>query len=269
MTYAAITGWGAAMPPAVLSNADLSTFLDTNDEWITSRTGMKERRISHVSGIEMATVATTRALACAGLDRGRRRSHLYGSCSNDEPVPNSASGVQTAARRDTRRGDGHQHGLHQLPVWPVDGHGYDPHRHDPQRRGDRRRAHLALHGLEQPQRRRAVRRRLRGCRGAGVRTRGRRDRRAARLRRRCAPSLRVRGMGSAYCNHDVVSGDTSWDFDGQAIFNRAVQGMAASTAVHGQVRRQRRRHRSRGPPSSQPAHHRGRRQAAPASRWTT
>jgi 3-oxoacyl-[acyl-carrier-protein] synthase-3 len=37
MTYAAITGWGACMPPAVLTNADLSTFLDTNDEWITSR----------------------------------------------------------------------------------------------------------------------------------------------------------------------------------------------------------------------------------------
>ncbi|MGA1359945.1 MAG: 3-oxoacyl-ACP synthase, partial [Gemmatimonadaceae bacterium] len=40
MTYASITGWGACMPPAVLTNDDLSTFLDTNDEWITSRTGM-------------------------------------------------------------------------------------------------------------------------------------------------------------------------------------------------------------------------------------
>jgi len=48
MTYAAITGWGKCMPPAVLSNRDLSTFLDTDDEWIVSRTGMKERRVSHV-----------------------------------------------------------------------------------------------------------------------------------------------------------------------------------------------------------------------------
>ena len=45
MTYAAITGWGKCMPPAVLTNADLSTFLDTTDEWIRTRTGISERRI--------------------------------------------------------------------------------------------------------------------------------------------------------------------------------------------------------------------------------
>ena len=67
MTYAAITGWGACMPPAVLTNADLATFLDTSDEWIVTRTGMKERRISHVPAIELSTVAAARALACAGL----------------------------------------------------------------------------------------------------------------------------------------------------------------------------------------------------------
>ena len=32
MTYAAITGWGKCMPPAVLNNADLATFLETDDE---------------------------------------------------------------------------------------------------------------------------------------------------------------------------------------------------------------------------------------------
>jgi hypothetical protein len=46
--HAAITGWGKCMPPAVLTNEDLSTFLETNDEWITSRTGIAERRVSHV-----------------------------------------------------------------------------------------------------------------------------------------------------------------------------------------------------------------------------
>ena len=53
MTYAAITGWGKCMPPSVLSNADLATFLETTDDWITTRTGIRERRISHVSGIDM------------------------------------------------------------------------------------------------------------------------------------------------------------------------------------------------------------------------
>ena len=47
MTYAAITGWGKCMPPAVLSNADLATFLDTDDAWIASRTGIHERRVAH------------------------------------------------------------------------------------------------------------------------------------------------------------------------------------------------------------------------------
>lgn len=48
--YAEITGWGKCIPPAVLSNEDLSTFLDTSDEWIQSRTGIEQRCISHVKG---------------------------------------------------------------------------------------------------------------------------------------------------------------------------------------------------------------------------
>src|SRR4249919_1869645 len=95
-SYAEITGWGEGMPPAILTNDDLSTFLDTSDEWITSRTGMKERRVSHVSAIELSTVAASRALACAGLDAAEVDLIIYGSCSNEEAVPNSASGVQLA-----------------------------------------------------------------------------------------------------------------------------------------------------------------------------
>lgn len=41
MKHAAITGWGKCLPPAILTNQDLSTFLPTDDAWITSRTGMK------------------------------------------------------------------------------------------------------------------------------------------------------------------------------------------------------------------------------------
>ena len=57
MIYADITGWGKCAPPAILTNADLSTFLDTDDAWIVSRTGMKERRISHVPVSDLAHVA--------------------------------------------------------------------------------------------------------------------------------------------------------------------------------------------------------------------
>ena len=37
MPNAGITGWGRCLPPAALSNADIATFLDTTDDWITSR----------------------------------------------------------------------------------------------------------------------------------------------------------------------------------------------------------------------------------------
>ncbi|HEX9179916.1 MAG TPA: 3-oxoacyl-ACP synthase, partial [Burkholderiales bacterium] len=94
MTFAAITGWGKCMPPAVLSNQDLSTFLDTSDEWIMSRTGIRERRISHVPVTQLAHVAAARALACAGMEAGELELIVFGCCSNDEQVPNSASGLQ-------------------------------------------------------------------------------------------------------------------------------------------------------------------------------
>ncbi len=94
MTHAAIVGWGKCLPPSILTNQDLATFLPTDDQWITSRTGMKERRISHVPGIELAITASLRALACAGMRGEDIELVIYGSCSNDETVPNSASGVQ-------------------------------------------------------------------------------------------------------------------------------------------------------------------------------
>src|SRR5882762_473002 len=94
LSHAAIVGWGKCLPPLILTNRDLATFLPTDDEWITTRTGMKERRISHVPGIELAIVAARRAIACAGLRGEDIELVIYGSCSNDETVPNSASGVQ-------------------------------------------------------------------------------------------------------------------------------------------------------------------------------
>src|SRR5215510_7389919 len=94
MTYAAITGWGKCMPPAVLDNAGLATFLDTSDDWITTRTGIRERRISHVPMTMLSHVAAARALACAGLDPAEVDLIILGTCSADEQVPNTASGIQ-------------------------------------------------------------------------------------------------------------------------------------------------------------------------------
>jgi 3-oxoacyl-[acyl-carrier-protein] synthase-3 len=59
---AAITGLGVAVPDRVMTNADFEKILDTSDEWITKRTGIKERRIV-VDGQSTATLGTTAARA--------------------------------------------------------------------------------------------------------------------------------------------------------------------------------------------------------------
>jgi len=94
MIYAAITGCGKCLPPAILTNDDLATFLDTTDEWITTRTGMKERRISHVDVSELAYVAAARALAAAGKQPEDVELIVFGSTTFDEMCPNAASNVQ-------------------------------------------------------------------------------------------------------------------------------------------------------------------------------
>ncbi|PNH95521.1 ketoacyl-ACP synthase III [Vibrio diazotrophicus] len=92
--YAEITGWGKCLPPATLSNEDLSTFLYTNDEWIRTRTGIENRRISHVNTSDLATVAAKQALACAGLEAGDLDLIIVATCSPDTLIPNIASKVQ-------------------------------------------------------------------------------------------------------------------------------------------------------------------------------
>jgi 3-oxoacyl-[acyl-carrier-protein] synthase-3 len=82
------------MPPLVLSNQDISTFLDTSDEWITTRTGIKERRVAHCSLTDMAEVAAKRALACAGIEGKDLDLIVMGTTTHDEQCPNQASGVQ-------------------------------------------------------------------------------------------------------------------------------------------------------------------------------
>ena len=64
---AAVTGLGTALPPTVLTNADLERTLDTSDAWITERTGIRERRVGGSTG-ELAIEAARAALDDAGVD---------------------------------------------------------------------------------------------------------------------------------------------------------------------------------------------------------
>jgi 3-oxoacyl-[acyl-carrier-protein] synthase-3 len=96
MYHAEITGWGKCVPPAVLTNEDLTTFMDTSDEWIASRTGIRERRICHCNFSDMALVAAQHALAAADLDPKELDLILLGSLTNDSYCPNTASLVADA-----------------------------------------------------------------------------------------------------------------------------------------------------------------------------
>jgi len=91
---AVITGWGKCLPPAVLSNADLETLTDTTDEWITTRTGIKERRISHVETSDMSAVAGLRAIAAAGLEPDDIDIVFLATCSPDRLIPSAATITQ-------------------------------------------------------------------------------------------------------------------------------------------------------------------------------
>ncbi len=64
-----ITGTGVYLPKSVLTNHDLEKLVDTSDEWITTRTGIKERKIAkEESVLEMAKTASLKALKDAGLE---------------------------------------------------------------------------------------------------------------------------------------------------------------------------------------------------------
>lgn len=95
MTTATITGWGYYVPPSILTNDDLAGVVETSDEWITSRSGIKERRVSHVSNSDMATLAGRRAIAAAGLEPTEIDYILMGTCTPDRQIPAAACYVQT------------------------------------------------------------------------------------------------------------------------------------------------------------------------------
>lgn len=94
MPNAEITGWGKCLPPAVLSNHDLEELTDTSDDWITTRTGIKERRISHVEVSDMAEVAARRALAAAGKEPSEVDLIVLATCTADSLIPSAASLLQ-------------------------------------------------------------------------------------------------------------------------------------------------------------------------------
>jgi len=89
-----ITGWGRCAPEPVVTNDDLSTVMETSDEWISSRSGIRQRRVSHVDNSEVATVAARRALAAAGLEPTDLDYILIATATPDRFIPAMACHVQ-------------------------------------------------------------------------------------------------------------------------------------------------------------------------------
>ncbi|WP_395666710.1 beta-ketoacyl-ACP synthase III [Methylocella sp.] len=96
MTYSQILGTGAYAPKRVLTNRDLEALVATSDEWIVSRTGIRERRIAAEGEdtSDMAVVAARHALAMAGCAPEELDMIIVGTISADMPLPSCAALVQ-------------------------------------------------------------------------------------------------------------------------------------------------------------------------------
>ena len=91
-TNALITGWGMYAPSRVMTNDDLAKIVETSDEWIASRTGIRERRIAadDETTTTLSVHAARDALAVAGVDASEVDLIVLGTCSPDYPMPATA-----------------------------------------------------------------------------------------------------------------------------------------------------------------------------------
>jgi 3-oxoacyl-[acyl-carrier-protein] synthase-3 len=94
MKNATITGWGMCIPQPFVTNEELASVVDTTAEWITTRSGIEERHVSHVQNSDLATLAGKRALAAAGLDASEVDYVIVATCTADRQIPSTACYVQ-------------------------------------------------------------------------------------------------------------------------------------------------------------------------------
>lgn len=92
-----ITGIGSYVPENVLNNHDLEKMVDTSDEWITERSGIKERRIVNATETtsDLGVEASKRALKAAGIKPREIDMIIVATMSGDMPMPSTASIVQS------------------------------------------------------------------------------------------------------------------------------------------------------------------------------
>ena len=93
-----VTGWGRYAPSQVLTNKDLERMVDTSDEWIVSRTGIRERRVAaaHETTASMSAVAGLRAIRTAGIEPDDIDIILLATLTPDYWMPSTAALVKEA-----------------------------------------------------------------------------------------------------------------------------------------------------------------------------
>ena len=94
--YSKILGTGSYLPSQVRSNADLEKMVDTTDEWIVTRTGIKERRIAaeDETVADMGYHASVKAIEMAGIDKNDIDMIIVATTSSSHAFPSSACQVQ-------------------------------------------------------------------------------------------------------------------------------------------------------------------------------
>lgn len=96
-----ITGTGSCLPETAVTNDYLSTILDTSDEWISSRTGIRERRLVKTeTTAEMSARAARQAIAEAGITAGELELIIVGTITGDHITPSAACEVQALLGAD-------------------------------------------------------------------------------------------------------------------------------------------------------------------------
>jgi len=95
MIYARIAGTGSYLPPTILTNADLEKLVDTTDEWIFARTGIKQRhRVMDERTSDLATQAARNAIEAAGIQAQDIDLIIVATTTPDKMFPSVATMVQ-------------------------------------------------------------------------------------------------------------------------------------------------------------------------------
>jgi 3-oxoacyl-[acyl-carrier-protein] synthase-3 len=109
MIYSRIAGTGSYLPKRILTNTELEKMVDTTDEWIVTRTGIRERHIIADDEFtsDMAVAAARRALEAAGIDASQIDLIIVGTTTPDHTFPSTACIVQDKL------------GIHNCPAFDI------------------------------------------------------------------------------------------------------------------------------------------------------